>query len=354
MRPCHDLHPLSPNTCTLCKWVADRSSTGAYFRRKWGEPVPTDLPPRCELHERCNFASGGPCRHLRAATPMHVDCIEGCKGVKLTVFNCDLHQCCTMQKHGRGIKHCCRTCPDKQTGLVVNHTDHGMGDSVLGLIAVKGLKVKTGLEVTYKAAHRSLGFVKLFDGYDHLLASDPEGQEVAGDLQINTDWRRSPFTRLQRYCHNLGVQPTWPVLRQPLPQCYPGSVILAPFSATYHRVWPLEHWQALEDLLNAAGYHAIVTDGNTHSAAAFKTGMWGESPVNVTGAVHNARCVIASESGLAHLAGVLKTPCVVICSPTDGKAIHGDYPASKVVQAPASSWPSPEEIVQVFKKVVRS
>jgi SAM-dependent methyltransferase len=50
-RPCRRDHTPSPRTCRLCYWCADRSETGAFHRRLWGEPEPDGrrAGPRREL-----------------------------------------------------------------------------------------------------------------------------------------------------------------------------------------------------------------------------------------------------------------------------------------------------------------
>jgi hypothetical protein len=53
------------------------------------------------------------CRHFGPSTGEMCDCVEGCKGVKLKVFQCGVYGKCTVAKHcdEDKAKGCCRGCP---------------------------------------------------------------------------------------------------------------------------------------------------------------------------------------------------------------------------------------------------
>jgi hypothetical protein len=78
-----------------------------------GRPV---LVPRAMGNAHIARTSQRPvCIHLGTEVAT-ARCIEGCgRGIKLKVFNCRLHQTCTMEKWGEGVHACCSGCPDKST-----------------------------------------------------------------------------------------------------------------------------------------------------------------------------------------------------------------------------------------------
>ncbi len=51
----------------------------------------------------------------------------------------------------------------------------------------------------------------------------------------------------------------------------------------------------------------------------------------VAGILLNARCLIGQDSGLAHLAGVLNVPALVLCELAVGRGVHGQYQRSRLL-----------------------
>jgi hypothetical protein len=85
----------------------------------------------------------------------------------------------------------------------------------------------------------------------------------------------------------------------------------------------------LETILRNRG-HRVVVLGDDPS---FMEGMLGEqvvgkAPEVVVGLLAAADCVVSSDSGLAHVAGCLVVPTVVLASVTDGARLFGSYPST--------------------------
>jgi hypothetical protein len=239
------------------------------------------------------------------------------------------------------------------TGVVVNQGAGGIGDALQGLWVSKAVRqAEPGREVTYRLGPRAFDFVRLFDGYDHIGTHE---RDEAGHLrlggparQLNEGYileeqhRLGAEPRIDRYCRNAGVPgPVRPLLRDPervrqLGQRFAGCVVLAPISAGPDREYSLPGWRAVGRLLHEAGYRTVVT----HRDAAeydqkgadrlrgFASEMLLDRPADeVAGLILNAACFIGGDSGLAHLAGTLGTPGVVLCGPTRGTTVFSHYPS---------------------------
>lgn len=98
-RPCKEYHPLSPETCHLCKWAVHPGKAGEEIRKLW---VATQQIPPAGRHE--------PCIHLGAPTgAVETDGCASCpgKGKRFKVFACDIYGTTTPPK--------CMVCPDYAT-----------------------------------------------------------------------------------------------------------------------------------------------------------------------------------------------------------------------------------------------
>ena len=102
-------------------------------------------------------------------------------------------------------------------------------------------------------------------------------------------------------------------------------VVLAPFSAWARRDWPAANWTRLTHLLREAGYEVVaigVAVDEARFAATFgeTTALWAldHAPEWVMDAMLGAACVIGNDSGMVHLAGLLRVPTV---------ALHAHLPA---------------------------
>lgn len=230
--------------------------------------------------------------------------------------------------------------------IVVNLGAGGIGDALLGLCVLPMLAEKhRGRKIVYKTGASE--WVNLFEGgYDHVGNHDHDNHPdkfCPDDIQMNLGYSdecrtHAAIVRWQRYAANLGVGSDFrlPKLRDPalvrrLGREAAGAVVLCPQSAWANRQWRIESSLTLERLLLDAGYRVIVlvADKQPH----FKSQQFVRVPAaHAAGILMNAAVTVTSDSGMAHLGGLLGAKVVVTCGPTRGEQIFGLYPTVRVLQ----------------------
>lgn len=251
--------------------------------------------------------------------------------------------------------------------VTVNHGASGIGDGLLGLLAVTGLREKLQRPIRYKVGPNAYPWVGLFCGWDELAHHEtdtPVGQlldvpprHVPGDREMNQGYSaelgtRSLMSRLGRYLRNVGADvPCTPPLRDverclDLGGAFAGSVILCPFTHYDSRAWPKRHWAELALRLDLAGLRVVLC---VHEANCME-GIHGErlagaEPARVAGAFLCAGAVCSIDSGLAHLSGILGTPTVVLSAVTNGRKIFDCYGSTLALPGPLNCtgcyWQAP-------------
>lgn len=117
----------------------------------------------------------------------------------------------------------------------------------------------------------------------------------------------------------------------------PGRfVALAPGAAHATKRWPSHHWNRLAAALDGLGVRSVivgaaedeglVTAGDAVSACGVGLGP-------TTAVLRSAAVVVASDSGLMHLATAVGTPVVALFGPTDPSLGYGPYRSHAVVLA---------------------
>lgn len=237
----------------------------------------------------------------------------------------------------------------------VNMGAGGLGDSLLALCAIRGLrKLHPNQRIVFRINRLWHDFLKLFDGgYDGLAANvwDETKHDIPPDAdprdwQINAGYRQelttgALITRLERYCRNVGVtQPELPALREPerlrsLGAAYANAVVLCPYAAWSDREWPLHAWQSVAELLRMGGFRVLILGRSRTDRPLFPfTGevlMDAKADI-VTAILLNARLVIANDSGLAHLSAIFGTDTVILCGWSVGSRIYSFYPRATCLQ----------------------
>ncbi len=239
-------------------------------------------------------------------------------------------------------KHLPEPAPDG--AIVVEHGAGGIGDGLLGLVAVARLKYDhPDTHVRYQCGSSALPFVRLFVGYDSLTHNtrSHSDEPVAGTRSMNVGYKRehanAPVTRWERYARNIGAAGTViPELRdreavRAAGAKWAGRVILCPYSTDRTREWSVHHWQTLEGMLKRAGYRPLVVHNRSNTRLKSEALAGGSAEV-IAGAMLGAVCVIGSDSGLAHLAGILGVPTVVLGGSTTVSRIFGVYPRARRIQ----------------------
>ncbi|WP_020471405.1 glycosyltransferase [Zavarzinella formosa] len=228
----------------------------------------------------------------------------------------------------------------------------GIGDALLGLIAVARLKAdQPTAAVFYHVSSLAKPFVALFEGYDGIgvhLRNHTE-EPVLGRRQINLGYAAETRTRLavprwERYAKNIGATGTFiPALREPervrkLGRDLAGAVLMSPFSTDKSREWSLQHWLTLEGLLRDAGIRTAIVHSDVQGTERFRYSekLVAQPAERLAGAMLNSACVIGADSGMAHLGGILGVPTVVLGGSTSVERIFGRYPRVTCLQGKLS------------------
>jgi hypothetical protein len=342
-RPCLASHPDPAATAAGCR-LCLLFQTDARYRELWGgDPAGLVNGYRLSL----------PCVHLGPATGQSRPKLHcaATPPVQVETFACALHGTCTRTTPARETD-CCRYCADKElppepTGeeIVVDHGAGGIGDGLLGLLAVARLKEDhPDRRVVYRVSATALPFVALFRGYDVLGRSAQSHSEapVEGARQLNVGYRaenqrRYPAPRWERYAANAGTRGfKVPPLADPhaanaAGADLAGAVVLCPFSTDRMREWSLHHWLTLEAMLTRAGYRpVIVHDRPTPEFRSLQ--LVAEPAERIAGVMLRAKAVIGSDSGMAHLGAILGVPTIVLGGSTPVARIFGAYPRVACIQ----------------------
>ncbi len=230
-----------------------------------------------------------PARERRSLPCIHegpvLEWCHTCTGERGHIRDCDLHERCTRGDRKKSVK-CCLDCGDFSTGsqsetladIVIEQGAGGIGDGLLGLLAVARLKADNpGKVIEYRVSALALPFVAMFEGYDILSVSSRQHNErpVKGALQLNLGYTQEnrdkfPVARWERYASNIGASGVaLPALRQTLETTRAGYVLLCPYSTDDTREWSLHHWLTLERLLMEAGYSVAIVRQESENAAGF-------------------------------------------------------------------------------------
>jgi hypothetical protein len=228
----------------------------------------------------------------------------------------------------------------------------GIGDGLLGLTAVAQLAADNpGVEIEYRVSDLARPFVALFDvpgvklGKVSKVHNDlpvPGARQMnLGYVEQDAEWKKgSTRSRGDRYAENIGASGTLiPPLRNPdriraLGSAFDGFAILCPFSTDIAREWGSDRWLALESLLHAAGWRTAVAHSSADRCEPFESEkLVGLPPEWAAGAMRSAALVIGTDSGPAHMAGILGVPTLVLGGSPPVERIFGGYPRVRCIQA---------------------
>jgi ADP-heptose:LPS heptosyltransferase len=93
--------------------------------------------------------------------------------------------------------------------------------------------------------------------------------------------------------------------------------VIAPSSIWAVRSWNANRWTELSNLLRVAGYLVtIVGSGKNQEQIPADRILWNRPASEVLQAIGEATILFGNDSGMAHLAGLLGTPAVVVLGPT--------------------------------------
>ncbi|MEO8082690.1 MAG: TylF/MycF/NovP-related O-methyltransferase [Ardenticatenales bacterium] len=312
------------------------------YRRKWGGKVSARI-----VRLPCPFF-GPPTGETRLC--------QVCNTKKLVDLHyCAKHGTCAPSNQvGADVK-CCAICPDwppaplppvPVADIVVDHGASGLGDSLLGLCAVARLmNDNPGKSLRYNLNQKWEAFLDLF-AVDASYGPQAEAHVERAPSsttarQMNDGYSRESEgqPRWERYAANIGAAGvTIPKLRNPEDLAaaaadYAGVVALCPFSTERAREWSLAHWLTLEKLLLAAGYRTLVCHKWADRTERFVGEKLIDAPPRIlAGTFLQATAVVGSDSGLAHLGGIVGAPTIVLGGSTPVEKIFGCYPRVKCLQ----------------------
>jgi ADP-heptose:LPS heptosyltransferase len=153
------------------------------------------------------------------------------------------------------------------------------------------------------------------------------------------DWTRHAT---EYYASCLGLDTPPPVRLDIAPSATAPDVIIHPGSGGRHKVWPIEHFAAVTDLLERRGLTVQWWTGpaeeDTVSPRPMRSGLLPELAAELSG----ARLYIGNDSGITHLAAAVGCSAIAIFGPTNPAvwAPRGDH--VRVVQG--KPWPEPREV----------
>lgn len=310
------------------------------FRTATGQPVPPPAPkPRLpEL---------SPCVSLGLATGESDTC-AGCLGKQneLPTSHCAIHSECNPDPNrtANRVENCLDCHEYRPKGIVIEHGGNGLGDAILGL----GVVASLGRSVLYNCGPTGIAACELFDVPGVTVGLHVKGHSedtgVGYARQMNRGYdseQRLKIDRCERYAANIGAPGfTIPRLKdrdrvRDLGKDFAGAVVLCPWSVDPRRQWPLERWLILEEFLINAGHKTVILHNAVGESGQFKGAKVIGQPIDrVAGILLNAATVVGIDSGLAHLAGMLCVPSIVIGLTTDARSILGCYPLARTMQNP--------------------
>lgn len=226
--------------------------------------------------------------------------------------------------------------PDGENTIRVVVTANGLGDHVLGLCVLPELvKAHPDKRIVYHCKFdRMLPWMNLFEtGAEYAFGPGPGFTLKPHDTYSKQLAETTIKGRWTYYAEACGVEAALPTVR-PISRAaidyakqYAGRVLLAPWSCYKDRQWSLAHWLELEKLLTEAGYPCLVLDDNGPRNNPFKSPkMIGETAERVAAVMMVSPCLVSIDSGLAHVAGALHRPAIVIAGQIQPDRVFGIYP----------------------------
>jgi len=218
---------------------------------------------------------------------------------------------------------------------------HGSGEASNGLVALTGARLCAGF-------HRPGAWVP--PGQEERFCSWPEqGHECQ---------------RLLTLCRHLGLQavdetlefPLRPTDRQTLLQLCPELADDAPYVCLHagaqlaSRRWPAQRFAAVADALHDAGYRIVLSGSAAELVLSLQLASMMVSPsINLVGLTNlwtlgaliaSARCLIANDTGVSHIAAALRVPSLIVSSGGDVQRwAPPDARLNRVLSKPAPCRP---------------
>lgn len=224
--------------------------------------------------------------------------------------------------------------------------DFGLGDYICMSYALQGYvnkypykKVKLYVEKHFElsSALRMKGVqIHLWNGEkaDVDLTSNLDDKEYKEKLKGSfKEWYKEKIEKFTGEEANFSVPNTDHIKAN---DKYEGYIIVAPYAAWEDRTWSIKYWTLLTEILTLMGEKVLIIDPHTNRCAHLKGELHCErSIIDDFRAIKAAKCVISNESGVAHAAGLLGTPTLVICG---ALTKDGDPRPEKIYDLTKNEW----------------
>ncbi len=267
--------------------------------------------------------------------------------------NCNLHGRCEPFLHVAEGRAANIVCPDYretskaidcngQQFLQVKCISAGIGDNLMVLAIGEGLRQQfPGTQIAMVCGAWVHQWLELFD-CARLITRPIKAPMYFCEHDLGTmldNYRKQGIARWDFWGRLFGTQAAIPMAR-PLPASsikraapYSSCIVLVPFAAYCQRSWPLGYWLELERLLMERGQRCLILHTNANGTEQFASEkMLGESAANVAALMQTAAFIVGNDSGMAHLAGMLRRPAVAICSTVSSDAnMFGLYPTVREI-----------------------
>ncbi len=228
------------------------------------------------------------------------------------------------------------TFPNNEDTIRVVVTANGLGDHTLGLCVLPELvKAHPTKRIVYQCKFdRYLPWVNLFETGAEYTAQSGDGLILKPHDSYNRQLAEATIKgRHNYYAEPCGVEPVLPKVR-PISQAaidfakpFAGRVCLCPWSAYRDRQWSLAHWRDLETKLTEAGYPCLILDDQEPRNNPFTSPkLIGAKAEHVAAVMSVSPCIVGIDSGLAHVAGALRRPTIVIAGQIQPEKVFGIYP----------------------------
>ncbi len=299
MRSCVTEHDFNAATCPECKRAYDAGESPLFIGRQTTMPE-VDPYPLANVSPR---PPAPPCK--------------GCKGEE--EFSATVSSVKALQ---------------------VSLVSKGVGDNLLALTTAAAMQDHYGLPVAFSCTARGSQWARLFWPWVETTPLKVPTCFCECTTEGKTKLDRLKTSRWRFWASEAGVTPRLPD-PMPLPAAalewaipYAGRIVLAPYAAHESRTWPLWHWLALEELLIARGHRTVILDTNAERVAPFKGDkLISASPPRVAAVIRQATCTVGNDSGMIHVAGMLRRPGVGIVHPVSDRGIFDLYPTVKTIDA---------------------
>lgn len=235
----------------------------------------------------------------------------------------------------------------------------GIGDALMAMAIGCGLHSQfPASQLVVVAPRKHHPWLNLFEGF-RAIDKPRKGPLCYCEHDVGTPSFRAfqgkGMARWDYWATEFGTKPFIPAAR-PLPASilrevvsYGGRVVLSPFARYEERTWPLERWLEVEQRLLDLGFRCVVLSETLVRTDLFKSPKFaGQPPANIAALLNVATHVVGNDSGMAHLAGMLKRPTTAICSYASDANIFGMYPTVSSLGGRTIGFESvtPEQVVE--------